>query len=89
MLDSAREKERSGGREREGRVEKLTRDRKFLSREKEEEERKGERERGEEEMKRERAGEREKRERGERKAFLLPPLLATEAISIARRREER
>ena len=28
-------------------------------------------------------------ERGERKTFLLPPLLATEAIFIARRREER
>ena len=40
-------------------------------------------------MKRERAGEREKRERGERKTFLLPPLLVTEAISIARRRKER
>ena len=29
------------------------------------------------------------RERGERKTFLIPPLLATEAISVARRREER
>ena len=32
-------------------------------------------------------GERERA--GERKTFLLPPLLATEAISVARRREER
>ena len=38
-------------------------------------------------MKRERAGGREKRERGERKTFLLPPLLAIEAISIVRREE--
>ena len=74
-------------REREGRVEKLTHDGKFLSCEKEEEGMKGEREGGEEEMKRERAGEREKRERGERKTFLLPPLLAREAISVARREE--
>ena len=71
-------------------MEKLTRDGKFLSREKEEEVRKeGEREQGEEEMKRERVGEREKRKRGERKTFLLPPLLATEAISILRRSEKR
>ena len=35
-----------------------------------------------------RARERERRA-GERKTFLLPPLLATEAISVARRREER
>ena len=33
--------------------------------------------------------EREGRERGERKTFLLPPLLVTEAISAARRHEER
>ena len=77
-----REKKRSGGRGREertrerkkGRVEQLTRDGKFPLREKEEEARKeGERERGEEEM----------------KTFLLPPLLATKAISVARRHEER
>ena len=37
----------------------------------------------------EREGDREKSERGERKTFLLPPLLTMEAISVARRREER
>ena len=34
-------------------------------------------------------GRRERERAGERKTFLLPPLLATEAISVARRREER
>ena len=39
---------------------------------------------------REREGARERERRaGERKTFLLPPLLATEAISVVRRREER
>ena len=47
--------------------------------------REGRRERKNEE--REGKGEREKRERGERKTFLLLPLLATEAISVARREE--
>ena len=49
--------------------------------------REGRRERKDEE--REGEGEREERERGERKTFLLPPLLATEIASVARRHEER
>ena len=49
--------------------------------------REGRRERKDEEREGKGEREREKREMGERKTFLLPPLLATEAISVARREE--
>ena len=80
-------------RERKRHVEKLTRDGKFMSREKEEEARReGERERGEEEMKRERAGEREREERGERGRLFSSRLFSRRKQFPSRgyaRREER
>ena len=70
-------------RERKGRVEKLTRDGKFPSHEKEEEARRdGEREWGEEEMKRERVGEREREEREGREEDFPPPASSRDESNV-------